>query len=222
MTGARTSRSPGATADRPPTRRHTAPADATRPAIKRTVGRWLVSFAGFPVGGYLASLAFGPLDTIPAALAGGAVTGAVLGAAQAWGFGVHRPSTRPWIGATAIGLATGLAFGSYAVDYATDLIALMVQGALTGAAVGLAQAVVLVPRLRTAALLWPFALAGLWALGWLVSYAVIGVAVGEHFYVFGSSGALVVTALTAALPVALNRHGALTPGHATLPQAGMS
>jgi hypothetical protein len=86
-----------------------------------------------------------------------------------------------------------------------------VQGALTGAGVGLAQAIVLRPRLRTASLLWPVALAGLWALGWLVSDTVIGTAVDSHFYVFGSSGALVVTALTAALPVAWYRDADLVP-----------
>jgi hypothetical protein len=197
----------------PGTGRPTVHTGATRHTLLRTVGRWLVSFAGFPVGGLLAALTFGPVHTIPAAVAGGAVTGAVIGAGQAWAFGVHRPPTGAWIGATALGLATGLALGASTVGYATDLDALMVQGAFSGAGVGLAQAVVLRRMLGAASLLWPVAVAGLWALGWLVTDAVIGTAVGERFYVFGSSGALVVTALTAALPIALDRrHAPRLPG----------
>jgi hypothetical protein len=225
MTSPRTTPTSDLSAGRPPARgpaRVAAHTDAARQAPLRIVGRWLTSFAGFPLGGYLAVLAFGPVDTVTAALAGGALTGTVLGAAQAWAFGVHRPPTRAWIGATAVGLAAGLAVGSYVVDYATDLPALMVQGALTGTGVGLAQGVVLVPRLGIAALSWPVALAGLWALGWLVSDAVIGTAVDEHFYIFGSSGALVVTALTAALPLALDRRSLSPAAPATRNDASQS
>jgi hypothetical protein len=46
-----------------------------------------------------------------------------------------------------------------------------------------------------------------WALGWLVTTS-IGVAVDQQFIVFGSSGALVVTALTAVLPLVLTRKAA--------------
>ena len=46
------------------------------------------------------------------------------------------------------------------------------------------------------------ALAAIWAAGWAVTTAV-GVEVDQQFTVFGSSGALVVTALTAVLPSSL-------------------
>ena len=44
-----------------------------------------------------------------------------------------------------------------------------------------------------------------WAAGWAVTTS-IGIEVDEQFTVFGSSGAIVVTALTAVLPIALNRN----------------
>ena len=84
--------------------------------------------------------------------------------------------------------------------------ALAVQGAICGLAVGAAQAVVLARRLGRLAIAWPVALAGLWALGWTITTAV-GVEVDDHFTVFGSSGAVAVTALTAVLPAMLARRG---------------
>jgi hypothetical protein len=52
-------------------------------------------------------------------------------------------------------------------------------------------------------------LAAIWALGWVVTTA-IGVQVDERFTVFGSSGAIVVTVLTIALPLVLNRAAMIT------------
>jgi hypothetical protein len=68
-----------------------------------------------------------------------------------------------------------------------------------------AQTLVLLPRLGITALMWPVALSGAWALGWVVSEAVIGTSVDQHFCVFGASGAIVVATVTTALPLALNR-----------------
>jgi hypothetical protein len=45
-------------------------------------------------------------------------------------------------------------------------------------------------------------LAGLWALGWTIT-AAAGVDVEAQYTVFGASGAIVVTAATAILPIAL-------------------
>ena len=161
--------------------------------------RWVPTFLGFPLGGVLAELVAGPVDGLGAALAGGAITGAVLGAVQAWGMGVSGPPARHWIAATAAGLTAGLAVGSAAVGYGTASGDLVVQGALCGLAVGAAQALVLRGR---AAVVWAPALSALWALGWAVT-AAIGVDVERQYTVFGSSGALVVTAATVVLPLAL-------------------
>jgi hypothetical protein len=161
--------------------------------------RWLPTFFGFPLGGLVAELVAGPVDGLAPALAGGAITGIVLGAVQAWGMGSSGPPARLWITATAVGLTVGLALGSATVGYGTSLGDLVVQGGISGLAIGAAQAVILRGRV---AYLWAPALSALWALGWAVSTS-IGVDVETQYTVFGASGALVVTAATALLPVLL-------------------
>jgi hypothetical protein len=171
---------------------------------RRSTARWLVTFIGFPLGGFAANLLTGPVDGLRAALLGGLITGAILGAVQAWGFGSGRPPVGRWIVATAIGLMAGLGIGAAAVDYRTSLAALVIQGAVCGIAVGAGQAVVLWGRLGRVALAWPLVLGAIWAAGWAVTTS-IGVQVGDQFTVFGSSGAIVVVVLTAVLPLAVKR-----------------
>jgi hypothetical protein len=166
----------------------------THPAL-----RWLPTFLGFPLGGVLAELTVGRIDGPVPALIGGAVTGVVLGAVQSWGMGCTGRAARRWTIATGLGLSGGLALGAAAVGYGTSLGELVVQGAICGLAIGIAQAIVLRGR---AAYLWAPALSALWALGWAISTS-IGVDVDTQYSVFGSSGALVVTAATAVLPVLL-------------------
>ena len=184
----------------------TASPTAHRTAWTRRAARWMVTFIGFPIGGLASALLVGPVDGLVAALVGGLVTGAVVGAVQAWGLGGQArggPLAGRWIVATALGLMVGLGIGSALVEYATSPTALLIQGAICGLAVGSAQALVLRPRLGRLALAWPPALAAIWAIGWMVTTAV-GVHVDEQFTVFGSVGAIVVTALTAVLPVVVN------------------
>ena len=173
-----------------------------RPSWRRAAARWIVTFAGFPAGGFTAMLLVGPVDTIATALAGGLITGTILGAVQAWGLGRSGPGAVRWTAATAAGLTTGLGIGATCVGFRTSLAALVVQGAVCGLAVGAAQALTLRRSLGRIALAWPAALAAIWALGWAITYAA-GIAVTEQFTVFGSSGAVAVTALTAVLPVLL-------------------
>ena len=193
---------------------HTA-APRTRPAqprgTRRSIGRWMVSFAGYPLGGYAAFLITGRVDSLGPALAGGLLTGAILGAFQVWAMGQARRHPLAWILATAVGLMAGVAAGTALVDYQIDLGSLVVQGAVGGALVGLAQSVVLVPRLGAVAFVWPLFLSATFAIGWAVTTS-IGIDVDQQFTIFGSSGALVATLLTAVLPLVLNsRHG--TEGH---------
>lgn len=169
-----------------------------------TALRWLASFTGFPLGGLAAMVLVGPASGAPAAVAGGLLTGAVLGAVQAWAMRADRHTAAAWSAATAVGLAVGLTLGSSLVGFETTLGALAVQGVVSGAAVGVAQALLLRRRLGRLALAWPAYLAGAWALGWTVTTA-IGVEVDEQFTVFGSAGALTVAALTGVLPVLLAR-----------------
>ena len=175
-----------------------------RQSTLRVFLRWMVSFAGFPLGGVAAIALTGPVDDLTAALTGGLATGAVLGAVQAWALGGNRPNPIAWIVATSLGLMVGLGLGASLVDFDTSLSALVIQGAVCGAFVGAAQAVVLMPRVGAVALAWPAALAAIWAAGWAITTS-IGVQVDEQFTVFGSAGAVVATALTAVLPLHLNR-----------------
>jgi len=177
---------------------------ATAPGPLRTTARWMVTFIGFPLGGLTTDLLLGPIDSPVSALLGGLVTGGILGAVQAWGFGRNRPSPARWIAATAVGLMIGLVAATWMVDFRTGLVDLAVQGAVCGAAVGTLQAVVLRPLLGRRALAWPVALSAVWAAGWTIT-AAAGVQVGQQFAVFGSSGAIVATALTAVLPILINR-----------------
>jgi len=179
---------------------------AQRRAVVRTVGRWMVSFAGYPLGGYAAYLLVGAVDGPGPALAGGLLTGAILGAVQAWALGNGAPRPLAWILATALGLMAGVAAGAALVDYRTDLGSLVIQGAVGGAMVGIAQAAVLMPRLGALALVWPLYLSGVFAVGWAVTTSA-GIDVDQQFTIFGSSGALVATLLTVVLPLVLGiRH----------------
>ncbi len=95
-----------------------------------------------------------------------------------------------------------LGVGAAAVDHGTSMGDLVVQSAICGLAIGAAQALVLRQRIGRLAFAWVPTLSALWALGWAVTTA-IGVDVESQYTVFGSSGALVVTAATGALPVLL-------------------
>ena len=168
---------PAATATAPP---------AERPTSRHRIFlRWMASFAGFPLGGFTAFLLVGPVDSLGAALLGGFVTGALLGAVQAWALGRARPRPVVWVLATAVGLAAGLALGADLVGYGTELVDLVLQGAVTGVVVGAAQAAVLLRPLGALALAWPVLLGGIWAVGWAVTTAA-GIDVGQQFTVFGS------------------------------------
>ncbi len=175
------------------------PASRLRPLL-----RWTVSFAGFPLGGLAAMLLVGPVDSPTAAVLGGLLTGAVIGVVQAWALRLGRVDAAAWVAGTGAGLALGLMAGALLVGFGTTLPQLALQGAASGALAGVGQAIVLARRVGPLAAAWPAYLAGVWAVGWAVTTA-IGVQVGDRFTVFGSVGALVVTALTGVLPIIRER-----------------
>jgi hypothetical protein len=180
----------------------------------RTLLRWAPTFAAFPVGGLAAHLLVGPVATVGAAAVGGLVTGAAIGVAQWWALRPAGPSgwaARPagssaarWVVASALGLAAALALATAVAGAPASVGALLVHGAACGLGLGAAQAVVLFGQVGVRALLWPVLLAGAWTIGWAVT-TVVGVRLEDGWTVFGSTGALVVTALTAVLPLALRR-----------------
>ena len=157
----------------------------------------LAILLGFPIGGLIADLAVGPVDSLGAALAGGLIAGAVIGAAQ-W---IALRSLVPWlwIAATSVGMAVGLAVGAGVVDFGISRSDLMLMGAVTGAGVGALQALVLARQRFSGVALWAAANPPAWALAWLVSSYVLSGNVKEQFTNFGASGALLFALLTGPL-----------------------
>lgn len=183
----------------------TAPETDRHRSSRAVVLRWMASFLGFPLGGLAAMLLVGPVDSLAAALLGGLVTGAVLGIAQGFGQRLGSRDVIIWAVATAAGLSVGLAAGAGVVGHGTELVDLVVQGVACGVAVGVAQGIVLRRggaggSLGRPIYAWPAYLGVVWALGWAVTI-LVGVQVTDQFTVFGSAGAVTVTALTTVLPL---------------------
>ena len=153
--------------------------------------RWLLIALAFPVAGLIGHLVAGRVDSVSAAVLGGGVTGAGIGAAQ-WALLRRRGIGILWIPATAAGLGAGLAVGAALVSYRTDITSLVVMGAVSGLGVGLAQGTMLGNTKRL--LGWTAATAALWAVGWATTTAG-GIRVEEQFGVFGAYGAIASTFL---------------------------
>jgi hypothetical protein len=161
--------------------------------------RWVAVALAFPIAGYIGWIVGGRVDAVGAALVGGALTGAGLGAVQWWAAkgALGRPAA--WIGASAVGYAVGLAAGAALVGYDTDLGSLAVMGLVSGAVLGAAQGLVLARHgRRELALPWAGAMPVLFALGWSMA-SVTGIGVDDQFTVFGAGGALVFMLLSGLL-----------------------
>jgi len=143
--------------------------------------RWLPTFLGFPIGGYIAVHTAGSITGPLSGAAAGLVAGAAIGAAQ-W---LALRGDQRWIAytAAAMGAGTALAAGLSAGP--------VVSGLIVGATVGAAQSALL-DRSRA---LWTVASAAAWGLGWLTTSHVI-VDIERGYAVFGSSGAILATILT--------------------------
>lgn len=166
---------------------------ASRSRILRAWLLWTAGFLAFPIAGVAGIAVAGRVDGPLAALFGGLATGAVLGLGQALVSAGRLPTMR-WIAATALGMGAGLVLGAHTVGYGTTMGELVLMGALTGAVLGSAQAFTL-PSQARARWAWAMAMPALWAAGWAISTLVIGNSVDKQFTLFGSSGAITVTAL---------------------------
>jgi hypothetical protein len=154
--------------------------------------RWAPTFLGFPVGGWLAFQVAGSITGPLTAALAGVIAGAVIGGAQ-W-LALGRVAGWRWFAATLLGTGAGSSLAAIATGAGTTTPALVISGLIVGALVGAAQGVALRRGLRITAI-WAATVSMGWALGWLVTANVIVDA--ENGYVaFGSSGALVATALT--------------------------
>ena len=139
----------------------------------------------------------GAVDSVGAALAGGLIAGAVVGAAQ-W-LALRQFVPWLWIAATALGMGVGLAVGAALVDYSIDRGDLMLMGAITGLVVGVLQALVLARQGFAGAAWWAVANPPAWALAWLVSSYVISANIEEQFTNFGASGVILYALATGLL-----------------------
>jgi hypothetical protein len=161
--------------------------------------RWVAVALAFPIAGYIGWKAGGGVDAVGAALVGGALIGAGLGAVQWWAANGALGRPAAWIGASAVGYAVGLVAGAALVGYDTDLGALAVMGLVSGAVLGGAQGLVLARGgRRELALPWAVAMPVLFALGWSVASAT-GIGVDDQFTVFGAGGAVLFTLLSGLL-----------------------
>jgi hypothetical protein len=168
--------------------------DALGNVIRRLRWAWPVAIlVGFPIGGYAANIIVGKIDSVGAALIGGLIAGAIIGAAQ-W-LALRPLVPWVWIVATSVGMAAGLTAGAALVDYGISRGDLALMGAVTGFAVGGLQAFLLARR-GSGALWWAAVNPPAWALAWVVTTFVITKNVKEHFAVFGASGALVFALVT--------------------------
>jgi hypothetical protein len=108
----------------------------------RRLWLWPVAvLVSFPLGGYLADLVVGGVDSVWAALVGGLIAGLIIGVAE-W-FALRRWVSWLWIVATSIGMAAGLTAGAALVGYGISRGDLLLMGAVTGLGVGVLQALVL-------------------------------------------------------------------------------
>jgi hypothetical protein len=157
----------------------------------------LAALLGFPIGGYIAHLAVGAVDSVGAAIAGGLIAGAVVGTAQ-W-LALRQFVPWLWIAATSLGMSVGLAIGAALVDYGIDQGELMLMGAITGLIVGVVQALVLARQGFAGAAWWVAVNPPVWALAWLISSYVISANIDERFTNFGASGVILYALATGLL-----------------------
>lgn len=155
---------------------------------------WLPTFLGFPIGGLIASLLIGPVQTPLTALMGGAVAGTYIGLAQWLALRRLYGMTWLWSLASSLGMAVGLALGVSLVGTETGTLDLLTRGLITGLGVGAAQAYLL--RKLVPIWLWTLTVSILWALAWPITKLVIVDSIENNYTVFGASGALFFTVLS--------------------------
>lgn len=180
--------------------------------------RWLATFVSFPIGSLLAVSTIGSITGPVTAAIGGLIVGAALGLGQ-W-LALRPSGLSPWwIAVTSAALAVGTALGVAVTDAGTSVGSLAVLGAFAGGAVGLAQGAfrAIGDRSWADAALWTVVMAAAWTIGWLITARVI-VDAERGYVTFGSSGAIVATALTGLLVrrLVLPAVARTTPARATV------
>ena len=144
--------------------------------------RWVAFGASFPVGGFVAHLAVGPVRDAGGAFAAGLIAGLPIGLAGAWAM---RRSIASWTLATSLALGAGHAVGTVAAAvFPVDVLHAMLVAGISGVFVGTAQTLVGPPTRR---LHWlPLVTAG-WIAGWATSL-VLALSPSDGYVVFGWTG----------------------------------
>lgn len=159
------------------------------------IGRWLLAFLGFPMGGGLTYLIIGGIDDPLKGVLGGAVAGACIGGAQWLAFRQSKNRDVRWIAVTSAGLAAGVGLSTALFTTATDTASIVNRAAVTGLILGLAQAFML-QRKGGASVIWAITVALAYTVAWPVTRLVIKDNVQMDFVVFGSSGAILFQLIT--------------------------
>jgi len=159
------------------------------------IGRWLLAFLGFPLGGLVIYLVIGAVDSPLKGVIGGAIAGAFIGTAQWLALRPSQPVPATWIVATSVALALGVGLSSALFGTGTDTTAIVNRAAFTGIILGVAQAGVFQGSLG-ASILWVIAVALAYTIAWPVTRLVIKENVQQGFVVFGSSGAILFQFIT--------------------------
>lgn len=134
---------------------------------------WLVAFLGFPIGGYIAFILIGRMDTAVDAVFGGAVAGALIGAAQFVALRQPLPMSWHWIAVMSVGLALGVGLSAALFGTAMTPEVILLRAPLTGLMVGSAQWFVLRQCVQRA-YLWIPALVLIYVAAWYQTSLVIG------------------------------------------------
>lgn len=152
----------------------------------------MVSFLGYPLGGFIASQIFGSINSIVKASVGGLIVGSSVGAAQF--LSLRKTGVAiTWIAGSALGVAVGALIGAGILGYSVGTSDLLTRGVIAGVSIGLAQALVLQLSVGHS-IAWVAVNAGTWMCGWLITSSVI-VDLDSQYAVFGSTGAIAATLL---------------------------
>jgi len=98
--------------------------------------RWAIVALAFPIAGLIGWAVSGPVDAPLAAIVGGVITGAGLGAAEWFAARDTFGDSRVWIATSGAAYGVGLLVAAAAVGYNADLGSLVAMGAISGLVLG--------------------------------------------------------------------------------------
>ncbi|MBI1281695.1 MAG: hypothetical protein GC179_26450 [Anaerolineaceae bacterium] len=159
------------------------------------IGRWLLAFLGFPIGGAVTYLIIGTFDDPLKGIVGGAVAGVFIGGAQWLALRSDSDMNASWIAVTSAGLAAGVGLSNALLGSNTDVAPIVGRAAITGVILGAVQAYQL-QRKGGASITWALFVAIAYTIAWPVTYLVIRDNVSMGYVVFGSSGAFLFQIIT--------------------------